>query len=160
MLTIRGYMTGSPRAVAAEFRRGLRDELAAVAVQWHRQFMPQHFRAGAEGKYGMKPRSARYTIRKARKFGHRNPLEFTGMLKAMVRQQVRVTGSSKRARLTMNGPRYLYAYRKDYGQADKAAELTATTAEEWAELGRFLEQRMDVHIRRANAIREPMEQKT
>lgn len=106
----------------------------AAGETWHAEILPRKFTNQASYVYGYQRRTARYTQRKIKKLGHRRPLEYTGELKRQVIRirDVRVTGdSSKRqgaARVVLRGPRYLYAYRKDLKQPDKAAELQAISS--------------------------------
>ena len=142
MLTIRATMKGSPRAVADEFRRALRAELAETGRRWHGTMLPGHFEIAAEKKYAYKPRTKGYSIYKAKRFGHRRPLVFSGAMERQLRQAARVTSTSKGVRVALTGPKYLFAYRKDYQQADKAAEITATTDAEAQALSEKLDASM------------------
>jgi len=140
---------GSPEITLAEFRRSLKPELQFVGQVWHHRFLPRHFTTAAARRYGYKPRGASYSRYKAKRFGHRNPLVFTGDLKAMVERMGRVSSTSRSVSVRMTGPRYLYMYRKDYRQPDKAAELIATSADEREFLARLLDRRI---TRRMNDI--------
>lgn len=148
---IRGVIEyrGAPSDVAKEIRPAAKEALAAAGSWWHRRILPGHFLVAAEKKYGYEPRSPAYTRYKAKRFGHRNPLVFRGDLRAAVVRQARITSTSKGARVALRGPRHLHAYRKDYNQPDKAAELTAVTRDEVAELAKFVDRRI---TRRLNAV--------
>ena len=123
-----------PDATARQVRPIVKAAMQTVARQWHRQTLPQHFERSAKRKYGYETRSPRYTHRKRKRFGHADPLVYTGDMRRMVLRMVRIAGTAKRVRAVLTGPRYFYAYRKDANQPDKAAELTATTDAEANEM--------------------------
>ena len=126
----------SPEATARAIPRMVRESLRAVATDWHAKTLPGHFKRDAKQKYAYETRDPSYTRGKRRRFGHADPLVYHGDLKRQVLRMARVTATSKRARVVLSGPRYLYAYRKDYSQPDKAAELTATTKTEADQMAR------------------------
>ena len=144
----RGELTivGGPREVAREMRRRKKAELARIGRWWHQKMLPRHFTPRGEKLYGMQPRSPGYSRYKAKRFGHRNPLEFRGDMKRQVLRRAGITSTSKGVRVALRGPRYLYQYRRDYRQPDKAAELTATAAAEEESLSRILDRRMSRHF--------------
>lgn len=109
------------------------ERMEAELRNWHANVMGGHFAPGAPGRYSYKPRNRRYMIRKAKQKGHQNPLVWSGNLKAMVEGLFGISHRGQapvRARLRLHGPRYLYQYRKDFQQPDKAAELTRLTPDE------------------------------
>lgn len=107
---------------------------------WHERYLPLHFNPSAFFRYrgpeSYRPRADSYNKRKQARFGHRNPLEFTGTLKRLVLQEQRVTGTSKRATVNLRGPRYLFPFKKHSRDHDKAAELTQLHPQEGRVLGR------------------------
>ena len=145
---IRGVIQyrGSPTETKKEFHRAVKTEFAHVGQYWHERMLADHFKIAAEKKYYYQPRKASYIRRKAKRFGHRRPLEFTGDMKRQVTRMARITSTSKGARVAMTGPRYLYMYRKDLNQPDKAAELTFVTNEEINKLAQILDRRMTTRI--------------
>lgn len=153
-MAIRGHITyvGSPDATAKMLNPAVRAALREVVEAWHKDTLPKHFEPSAVSRYGYKPRTKKYEIRKAKKFHHRNPLQFTGTLRREVSRQVRITATATktrgRARAVMSGPRYLYQYRKDVGQADKAAELTMVTAAEAEAMARALDRSVTISLRK------------
>lgn len=105
---------------------------------WHKVILPKHFAMGAYQEYGYKARSTRrpkrsdrpssrlsYVAAKQRYKGHQLPLVWSGELKRLTERIRDVRSDSKGARIVLHGPRYLWAYRKDLNQPDKAAELQA-----------------------------------
>jgi len=109
---------------------------------WHKQILPRHFELPAKTEYNYQPRSARHMRRKARLYGHQRPLEYTGEMKRKVMRvrDVRVLQSGKAAKVVLWGPAHLYAYRKDYGQPDKAEELRRISARDAQELARVMDE--------------------
>ena len=137
-MTVRSHVAyvGSPRAIAQQFRPVMKDTLQDGGEYWHGKILPRHFGTGAASRYDYAKRSKFYEIKKRRARGHGRPLEWYGDLKRQVLQRATVSGTAKSARVRIRGPKHLYAYRKDYRQPDKAAELTATNAADRRELAR------------------------
>ena len=81
---------------------------------------------------------------KEKRYGHRRPLELTGQLKRMVLRKARITGTSKRATVSMDAPRYMYQYKP--GAPDKAAEITAITKDEAQQLAAYLNRNLVLSI--------------
>lgn len=118
---------------------------------WHRRILPRHFEPGARGRYGYRPRKRLTQIKKARIKGHTRELEWSGDMKRMVLRQSVVSGTRYRARVRIKGPRYLYQYRKDFRQPDKAGELTTVTGDENRDMARVMHR---VAVRRLRQARE------
>jgi hypothetical protein len=78
-------------------------------------------------------------IRKARKFGHRDPLVWSGELRrqAMMYQDVRTT--SRGASVVIHGPRYLYQYRKNSNDPRKAQELAMISIKDAEACGKVMD---------------------
>ena len=140
---------GSPEHTLGEFRLAVKPELAWIGGHWHSRYLPGHFEQSAAGKYGYKRRGKQYLIDKARAVGHTRPLEYTGDMKAMLTRMARISSTAKGAKVAMTGPRYLYAFRKDLAQPDKAAEVTATNTEEATLFAQLLDRRL---TRRLNGV--------
>jgi hypothetical protein len=111
---------------------------------WHEKILQKHFTTGAYSEYSYKYRSAKHQERKQKKFGHSLPNVFTGRMRDRVlsraNQDVRET--SKGVRIHIHGPLYLYAYRKDYKQPDKAAELVAVSNRDRELMARFMQKHL------------------
>jgi len=129
---------GGPDVLAKDLRAAAKEALAVVGDQWHKDTLPGHFAPAAAGKYKYRARTAKYKARKRKAVGHNIPLVFDGDMKRQVGRMARITSTSKGAKVTMTGPRYLYKYKKP-GQPDKAAELTATTYQEADAMARRLD---------------------
>lgn len=111
---------GGPRVMAKHLRAACKAGYEAGLDDWHEHTLPKHFtRAGAD-EYGYEKRTKAHMKRKARKYGHQNPLMFSGDMKRMLQQMARITSTSRGGAVTMDAPRYVY-----YGQ--KLREITAVS---------------------------------
>ena len=124
---------GTPRQKYKGFKMDIREALKDSVEHWHGRFLPRHFTTSAYNSYRYTPRTDRYQKRKMRLKGHTRPLVFTGRMKKMLSSVFRVSGTSKKATISMNGPRYMYQYHKSK-VVDKAKEVTMTTKREEAAL--------------------------
>jgi len=138
---LRGTITfrGDAEATAKDLKAAVKEALLATGRTWHTTMLGKHFAANAVQRYRYKSRSRKYRERKERRFGHQLPLVFSGNLRRLVTRQAKLSSTSKGARVGLTGPRYLYAYRKDFAQPDKAKELTAITPGEVRELAQLLD---------------------
>ena len=127
-----------------DWRQVSKEAWLQTGAHWHRFLLKKHFTRGAIAEYDYEPRAKSTEMKKARKFGHRRPLVFTGELQRMVMRVREVTsvGDGKKggaAKIKLRGPRYLYQYRKDLGQPDKAAELSAVSTKDADDLAKKLD---------------------
>ena len=74
-----------PSWKAAEVAPVTTKALMAVGRWWQGGPMEYHFEPFAVPKYGYKPRSYRYTMRKFKTFGHKRPLVWSGAFRAKAR---------------------------------------------------------------------------
>ncbi len=114
---------------------------------WHDSFMPWHFQAFGRGKYHYAPRAAAYERRKQRKFGHQDPLVFTGAARnlAMLPPRLRRFKSTNSVTVVLPGlPKYFY-YKPVAGkrQPDKMGELGRVAADEGQKMAGFYVQRFE-----------------
>jgi len=109
---------------------------------WFRRFLRKHFTSGAAHRYRYQPRSRKYEIRKARVKGHRRALEWSGTMKRQVLGHEDIKATGKGARASLRGPRWLYAYRRNLKQPDKATELTVFLADEEQAIGQEIDRVM------------------
>jgi hypothetical protein len=103
---------------------------------------------GGSTKYGQVRvvQNRKYYWQKLRRTGHDEPLVYTGETKQDAMASAAVTATRKGARLSMYLPPYVYPYRKDLQQPDKADELTRVTGEEVSEMARFHESVATRHL--------------
>jgi len=118
-----------------EIQRGV---WQGVGRYWHVHFRPKHFtRAGAQ-EYGYQPRTAGYQRRKAKQKHHQDPLVFTGESRRRTRSARIVPFATSRrvgVRVRMSAPNL--NYRRNAHAPDLAAEMTAISQAEGAELARL-----------------------
>lgn len=138
MMRSRVAYVGSPEMLGKQLRPVMKEALQEGGRHWHRVMLPRHFQKGAASRYGYQKRAAFYQIKKRRIVRHGRPLEFRGDMKREVLGRRVITGTSKTARVKLKGPKYLFQYRKDLRQPDKAAELTTVTRGEEAVLARVI----------------------
>jgi len=75
----------------------------SLVMQEHRGRLPGHFEVIAVNKYGYKPRSKRYQIRKAKEYGTTKPLVRTGALRAAILQNAKIIATANKAELRSKG---------------------------------------------------------
>lgn len=134
---------GWPGPKKSEVNRILADTYGGIVVHWHRNFRPKHFTEGAYREYHYAPRSRKYTRAKFKKFGHRNPLEWSGDSKQRS-QSYRLSKSRNGAKVAMQVRTF---NRRPKGFTGKmSAEFTRTSRREIAAYGvlarRILRRRM------------------
>lgn len=114
---------------------------------WHRNILAKHFTHRGATEYGYQERSVKHNRRKLRKFGHTYPNVFTGEMKHAVMRARELSATSKGGKVVLYGPTHLYAFRKDYKQPDKAAEISAISEADARELAavidRYIEQELN-----------------
>lgn len=135
---------------AKEWRAILQAAWFQLGAFWHAVILPKHFTEAGGREYGYQERANLYMRRKWRKFGHAKPLVWQGSLERDVRRIVDVRASSSGARVVLHGPQYLYQYRKDLSQPDKARELTAISPRDAGQLAYRLDAFIQEGIDRAD----------
>ena len=68
----------SPYGLAKEMKSAIERAFVQAGELWVDKILPKHFTTRAASEYDYKPRTSRYQLKKLRKFGHQNPLMFTG----------------------------------------------------------------------------------
>jgi len=150
-MPVRGTITyvGSPEATLAELRRAVKPALQDAVKEWHHKFLRRHFFESATTRYGYKARSAKYEQRKQRRKGHTRPLVWSGDMRRMLLRSITLSGTSKRARGKLMGPKYLYQYHKNRDEVHKADEITAVTTDEVTGLAHLVDKNITARL---NAI--------
>lgn len=103
----------SPRAtrgMAAQAVEARAAALQAVAEHWVKEMLPEHFKSGAERKYGMAKRTEAHMKRKRREGRGQDPNVYTGRLRdKMMGMEPRITVNRRGVTLVWPGlPRYTY----------------------------------------------------
>jgi len=71
-----------------------------VGSYWHDHFRAKHFTQAGAREYGYEKRNVRYMIKKARKWGHRDPLVWSGLSRMLSKiKDIKTTSTSARARV-------------------------------------------------------------
>lgn len=151
--------THDPKDDPKRFVKGLREGLRNGATHWQRSFSQRHFRSGAKARYGYQPRTAGYNKRKRRRFGHAQPLVWTGESRRWARTRqaaprIVKTAFGLQGRLAIKMPRYFYAYRKTRAASDKVDEFLTTAADEAAVLGEIVADAIDAELARPKRVRK------
>ncbi len=118
---------------------------------WFENMLGRHFKPAAQHVYDYQRRGVQTIKRKEgfARIGNRDarlPLIMSGELKREVSRSIRISGSGKRARGVMMGPRQLSIKRGNY--PDLAAEITKVTQTEANRLAKFAEGRMAMRMNR------------
>lgn len=138
-MSVRIISRGGPRAMAKHYPKIRAKGFAEVGDWWHGMILPGHFDTSAQQKYGYQPRTAKYAKRKGIVKHHQLPLVWSGEAMQMLTSMARISESSKGVDVRMTGPRHFYAFRKDYRQADKAAEVTRVSTDEIDQMNRIVD---------------------
>ncbi len=134
-----------------EIQRGV---WAGVGRYWHTELRPKHFTRAGAAEYGYQPRTADYQRRKARQFGHQDPLVFTGESRRRTRTARIVpfaTATRVGVRVRMNAPNLNYRPQPD--APNLREELTTISNAEGAVLGRLHRRGTEAGLRRFRARR-------
>jgi len=153
MIKYRVKLIGTPDVVLKSTPRITTEALKETPRLWHARFFRRHFQGGAAARYGYRPRSTKYVLRKKRKFGHTAPLIYTGLMRKQLGRGIFVTGNRYRAKGVMHGPRYVFMRQTAINNRPYlAGEVTALAPDEerelTAHLDRFITQRI-------NELQEP-----
>lgn len=140
-----------PGGLARVFVRAVRKALHDAGIYWRDNVMKRHFEFSAHKRYGYAKRVVSYEIRKAKKYGHRRPLEFSGEAKAQIlgfKRQVSVRrgGQDFVVRVPFSAPKHFFQINPRGQQINKPKELTAINEEEIKELALFIDERVGVHL--------------
>lgn len=96
-LTVNGWPAGISRTTKNTM---IRSAFVAVAAWWHKVIRPTKFTREGAAKYHYERRTKAYRALKRRRFGHDNPLEFSGVSRTSTRIRD-IRPSSKKVRVVM-----------------------------------------------------------
>jgi len=130
-------LNGSFTAKGKAMKRLLEGALNEAGIVWHEEIAPKHFLKSAVNEYDYQKRDPQYARRKnsskkvfdedgnPRRAGPSQlPLVWSGTMRRMITQNASIKANSKRVNVVMKGPKYFFAFRKDFLQPDKADEVT------------------------------------
>jgi len=135
-----------------------------VGFLWFKEMRPKHFTRAAYKEYGYQPRQGElgtrqlrqrgfrssYTGQKLRKFGHTNPLVYSGTSLRRSRSG-RITATSKGVRITL--PTNALNLRRTAQHPDMAAELRTISETEVRRIELFLKTYIEHLLRTSGAPR-------
>ncbi|HUX15040.1 MAG TPA: hypothetical protein VMW52_01120 [Phycisphaerae bacterium] len=136
-----GPVPGSVHLRARTWRVLQKASWEAVGKFWHATMLRKHFTPGGAAEYGYTPRQRGYTESKLEKFGHSNPLEWTGESKrGAAREDVRATFNG--VRVVLHAPKLNFRG-KDSNVRMSEEMRTISTAE-----GKTLSNKFDAWLER------------
>ena len=97
---------------AKTWREILKNAWHRAGLFWHRHILRKHFTIAGASEYMYQPRTVRYSRYKAKKFGHRRPLVFSGAAERHAHRTRDLRTSSKGVRVILHLPPYFYQYHK------------------------------------------------
>jgi hypothetical protein len=108
MMTFTVKETGySPKLALRKLKEMNLATVHAMGDYWHEHFREKHFTQAGAREYGYAPRNVGYMIKKAKKWGHRNPLVWSGVSRALSKIKHLVpsgTSQSARVRVVLHTP--------------------------------------------------------
>ena len=137
----------------SDFDKAIRLAMRDVSVHWRDKYMPRHFEPEAYSRYKYAKRTIKHEKAKWQKYGHRNPLEFTGLSKARIlgfkrEPTVRRVGreGSYVGKVPFFAPKHFFQYNKSRKFIDKPEELTRTSDAEAKMMTLMLDRLILVHL--------------
>lgn len=153
----------------SKFNEVMRNAWQRVGEYWHQNYLGLHFGPGAKQRYGYIDRSGegsrmtystkakngsvelseqrKYTQRKHDRFGHSDPLEFTGRSRRATRQlDVRATRNG--ARVVLHAP--AFNFKNLHSPINMADEVRAILPEEFRQLEIIMMRKIEQQLARAS----------
>lgn len=112
---------GAPLIKKTDANKMLKREYRNRGNTWWKKYRLPHFSTVAYSRYGYQKRKPKYNQIKRRRFGHTNPLEFTGTSKQLSNQK-RIIATRRSVRIVM-GIR-VFNFRSKLSKIDKRKEMT------------------------------------
>lgn len=154
MVKISVTVDGPPLIKRSDANKMLKREYQNRGKTWWTKFRLPHFSPIAYSRYGYKKRSAKYNKHKKRKFGHADPLVFSGTSKKLSSNK-RIVATRKGVRIVM-GIRVFNFRSKLLSKIDKKTEMTTVSKFEQRALdkqnSKGLEQRIKRYRRKVELI--------
>jgi hypothetical protein len=139
-------------ATERDRREVLRAAWADCGTEWHKKYLPRHFRRGAEARYGYRRRTAAYLKRKVREArrgraveGGVIPLVFTGLLRRTLTSSATIRGYPSRFSVQMTSLTYAPQRRRTTKQPPLIEEAFRLRDDEANQLADFLAARITHH---------------
>jgi hypothetical protein len=116
-----------------------------VGEHWHEKMRPKHFTRQGAQEYNYQPRTEKYAIRKAVKYGQSEPLVYTGETRDLS-QEKNIHATNKGVRVTFPSLRKLNQYKPTSG-IDLTEEFQTVSQEEIEELTELWVHQMENFLR-------------
>ena len=147
-------------ATERDRREVLRAAWADCGQEWHKNYLPRHFRRGADTRYGYRPRTAAYAKRKLRDAKHgraieggTTPLVYSGQFRRTLTQSATIRGFPSRFSVEMQSPSYAPQRQRTPKQPPLVEEAFRLRAEEQEQLANYLAERITFHNERVRQRR-------
>lgn len=138
----------TPRGMRKVLNAAKKEAWFDAAVHFHATMSDERFKHAHATKAGYAPRSRNYERQKLKKFGHTNPLEFSGTTRRLVRAAT-ITSTSTGARVRYPGAR-VFNFRNPKMKANMVVEFTTVLQEEANEIARVFDQKLDQKLNAYN----------
>jgi hypothetical protein len=147
----------TPRKLRKAHNAAAKEAWPDAGEHWFGEIRPKHFTPEGAREYGYHKRKGEnqsgarfdrsYTGRKLKKFGHTNPLEYSGESKRRT-EQGRVSATSRGARVVMNAPALNFKHPKS--RIVMRAELAAISRGDAEDVGRVFDRSYDRGLKQFN----------
>lgn len=131
----------TPRGMARRINGMKKVAWAGAAELFHTQMRDKRFTQAHARAAGYANRSLAYQRRKRKKWGHNNPLQWSGRTRRDVRM-ARISSTSNSARVAYSGARVLN-FRNPKSQTNPAKEFATITQREANEIARRMDSILD-----------------
>ncbi len=137
---IRCTMTKPAEVTVRGWREVVKNAFRAMALLWHRDYLPRHFDGSKQRRYGFTARTVKYIRSKLSKKGHATDLVWSGRTRDAAMSTPSIQAYPTRARIRLAVPPY--AARKPDARSNKRpnlpAEIARVTPDEQRELADFV----------------------
>jgi len=111
MVAIINFKTKVSGVSASQLRAVFKKAYEDTARYWHKHMLPKHFTRAGAIEYGYTKRTEKYMKRKAKKWGHQDPLVYSGNLRDRAKLTRDIRANSKQGKVVMRGlPSYVFKY--------------------------------------------------
>lgn len=140
---------------AKDFREIRTEAWKLTGEMYHKRITPEHFTQQGARRYNYKTRTFKHQRRKRKRFGHNNPLVFTGRMRRKVKQVRKVRarrGGRGGVVVGLNVPQYAIALSARSNAPNMAKELSAISPKDERRVTKFLDRmiqrKINAHTKR------------
>ena len=101
-----GAVPGSVNLKQRNYNKIKKEAFELVGRRWHKRMVPKHFTPAGAREYHYRRRSSKYEEAKKRRFGHKDPLKFTGEAEEKTKT-ARIVATSKSVHIRLTNARKL-----------------------------------------------------